>query len=62
MSVNNSNVTWVFFKAVYHANPGVERDFAGSKWKILKFSKTSAKSNVPLLRYKLWYSSKFFYF
>ena len=31
MSVNNSNFTYVFFKPACHANPGAERNFAGSK-------------------------------
>ena len=31
ISVNNSNFTSVFFKAVCHANPGAERNFTGSK-------------------------------
>ena len=30
MSVNSSNFTSVFFKAACHANPGAERNFAGS--------------------------------
>ena len=30
MSVNRSNFTLVFFKAAYHANPSVERKWAGS--------------------------------
>ena len=31
MSVNKSNFTFVFFKAAWHANPGAERNFKGSK-------------------------------
>ena len=31
ISVNNSNFTSVFFKAVCLANPGAERNFTGSK-------------------------------
>ena len=57
MSVNSSNFTSVFFKAAYHANLGAKRNFVGSSSFILicifqKFSKTSPKSNVSLLRYK----------
>ena len=65
-SVNDSNFTSVFFKAACHGNPGAERNFPGSKWKTfkhifsLKFSKTSAKTNASFLRYKSWYSPKFF--
>ena len=31
ISVYNSNLNSVFFKAACHANPGAERDFTGSK-------------------------------
>ena len=31
ISVNNSNFTSVFFRAIYLANPETERNFAGSK-------------------------------
>ena len=65
ISVNKSNffknlITSAFFKAACHANPGHERNFIGSKWYIfkhifLKFSKTPGKSNISLLRYRLWY-------
>ena len=53
-SVKRFNFTWVFFKA---AKPGGEINFAGSNLQIpkrifLKFSKTSPKSNISLLRYK----------
>ena len=30
MSVNSSNFTLVFLKTTCHANPGAERNFAGS--------------------------------
>ena len=30
ISVKRSNFNFVFFKAAYHANPGTERNFAGS--------------------------------
>ena len=55
MSVNYSNTTLVFFKVACQANPGAEKIFTGSSSKItlqifLKFSKTSANSNVSLLR------------
>ena len=48
MSVKRSNFTLVFFKAACHANPGAERNFAGSSLYILihiflKFSNKSAK-------------------
>ena len=51
ISVHNSSFTFVFFKATWHANPGAYKNFAVSKWKtfkhiFLKFSKTSAKSNI----------------
>ena len=57
MSVNSSNFTVFFLKAACHANPAAKRNFAGSNSYIfrlifLKFSKTSAKSNISLLRYK----------
>ena len=29
--VNKSNFTSVFFKGAYHANPGAESNFSGSK-------------------------------
>ena len=53
MSVNNSNFTFVFFKAACHANLGAEIYFAGSSLYIsrhifLKFSNTSAKNKVSL--------------
>ena len=55
LSVNNSYFTSVLFKAACHANLGAERNIAGSNWWIfkqifLKFSKTSAKSNVSISR------------
>ena len=55
MSVNNSNFNSVSFKAAFHANPGADRNFARSKWLIFKhsfpkFSETSVKSNVSLLK------------
>ena len=57
MSVNSSNFTLVFLKTTCHANPGAERNFAGSNSKIskhifLKFSKTSLDNNALPLRYK----------
>ena len=63
--VKRSNFTLVFFKAAFHANPGAERNFAGSISYFLrhifqKFSKTSANNNVSLWTYQSWYSSKFF--
>ena len=65
MSVNRSTSIWAFLKVAFHANPGYERNFSGSNWQIskhilLEFSKTSTGSNVLLLKYKSWYSSKFF--
>ena len=50
----------VFFKAVYHANPGAERKRAGSCLYFLrhifpKLLNTSASNNVWLWTYKLWY-------
>ena len=61
ISVNSSNFTNVFFKAAFHTNLGAQRSFAGSKWTIfdnvfVKFSKTSAKSNVSFLRYNVFIS------
>ena len=32
ISANNSNVTSAFFKGACHANPGAERNPAGSNW------------------------------
>ena len=51
MSVKRSNFTLVFFKAACHANPGAERNFAGSSSYIStqifqKFSNTSADNDV----------------
>ena len=61
ISINNSNITSVSFKAACHANPGAERNFAGSRRHIsLKFSETSAKSSVSFLKYKSRYSPEFF--
>ena len=53
ISVKRSNFTLVFFKAAYHANPGAEKNFAGSSSYIpihifLKFSNTSVNNNVSL--------------
>ena len=31
ISVNNSNFTLVFYKVTFHANPGDETNFEGSK-------------------------------
>ena len=64
MSVDNSNFTSVFFKTACQANLGTEGNLAGSdryssKQVFLKFSKTSASSNVSLLRYESWCSLKF---
>ena len=61
ISVNSSNFTNAFSKVAFHTNLGAQRRFAGSKWAIfdnvfLKFSKTSAKSNVSLLRYNVFIS------
>ena len=61
ISVNSSNFAYAFFKAAFHTNLGGQRSFSGSKWAIfdnvfLKFSKTSAKSNVSLLRYNVFIS------
>ena len=51
-----------FFKAACHANPGAEKNSAGSSSYISrhKFSNTSANNNVSLWIYKLWYAPKFF--
>ena len=51
LSVKRSNFTLVVFKAACHANSGAERNFAGSSSYILrhillKFSNTSANSNI----------------
>ena len=65
ISIKRSNPTFVFFKAAYHANPGGERNFAGSTSYIsrhvfLKFSNTSANNNVLLWTCKSWYSPQYF--
>ena len=65
VSVRRSNLTLVFFRAACHANPGAEKNFAGSGLHILrciflKFSNTSANKNVSLSKYKSWYPSKRF--
>ena len=51
--VNNSNPTSVFFKHACHANPGADKKSFGSSSYIsihlfIKFSNTSARSNVSL--------------
>ena len=56
ISVNNSNFISVIFKAACHAKPGAGRNFTASKLETSqhifpKFSKTSVRINVPLLRY-----------
>ena len=53
ISVERSNFHLVFFEAACHANPGVERNFAGSspyilKHKFRKFSNTPDNNNVSL--------------
>ena len=65
LSVNNSNFTLGFFKLVFHANPGALKKWAGSSSYFsmhlsLKFSNTSASSDVSDWTYKSWYSPKFF--
>ena len=51
ISIKRSSFTLVFLKAASHANPGAERNFAGSNSHILrdifrKFSNTSDNSNL----------------
>ena len=53
ISVERSNFTLALLKAAWHANPGAERNFAGSssytlRGIFLKFSNTPANSNVSL--------------
>ena len=55
----------MFFKAACHANPRAERNFAKSssyilKHIFLKFSNSSANSNVLSWTWKSWFSPKFF--
>ena len=58
ITVNRSNFTVAFFKAVFFANHAEGKTLAGAGPYISEVAKNITSNNVLLLTYKSWYSPK----